>query len=210
MKFQYFLRGVGFGILFASIIFMVVYNGNSANKTLSDEEIIKKAKELGMVEADTSLEEYLKETSNKKNTESTTKEDSNKNSTETTTENTNEKDSAISTTEETDKKDSTNTTKKTTEKQTEADNTIKQETTTETETGNNNTTAQTYQITVVAGESSYPVCQDLESLGLIDSADKFDNYLIEKGYAVRIRVGTHTLTKGMSYEEIAIAISDHE
>lgn len=209
MKFQYFLRGVGFGILFASIIFMVVYNGNAANKTLSDEEIIKKAKKLGMVEADTSLDEYLKEASNKKNTESTDKENNKNTSTETATGKTDEKDSDVSSTEETDKKASTNKTKKTTEKQTEADDESKQETTTETESGNN-TTDQTYQITVVAGESSYPVCQDLEALGLIDSADKFDNYLIEKGYAVRIRVGTHTLTKGMSYEEIAFAISDHE
>ena len=43
---------------------------------------------------------------------------------------------------------------------------------------------------------------------MIKDATDFDNYLIKNGYANRIRVGTHTLTIGMTYEEIAIAISD--
>ncbi len=181
MKFQYFLRGVGFGIVFASIIFMVAYNGKSANNTLSDKEIIEKAKEMGMVEEDTSLDAYLKDAADKKKKEKTTAEKTTKSSKKASTE-------------------------KISEKNTEQEN--KKESATESVTQEDNTETQTYQITVSPGESSYPICQKLQTLGLIDSAEKFDNFLIENGYAVRLCVGTHTLTKGMSYEEIAIAISD--
>ena len=50
--------------------------------------------------------------------------------------------------------------------------------------------------------------EKLQELGIVKDAAEYDNYLIEKGYASRIRVGTHELTKGMDYHAIAEAISD--
>ena len=67
---------------------------------------------------------------------------------------------------------------------------------------------ETVEITVTAGTTSYDVCQKLQELGLIENAARFDDYLIENGYANRIRVGTHKLTKGMDSKAIAEAISD--
>ena len=43
---------------------------------------------------------------------------------------------------------------------------------------------------------------------MIEDASEFDAYLIQNGYASRIRVGEHTLKRGMSYHDIAEAISD--
>ena len=74
-----------------------------------------------------------------------------------------------------------------------------------TDTSNN---GEEVEITIARGSSSFPVCQKLYELGLIDDAAKYDDYLIEKGYANRISVGTHKLKKGMDYKTIAELISD--
>jgi hypothetical protein len=45
------LLGIGIGIVITSIISMIYAAGINTNKSLSREEIISKAKELGMVES---------------------------------------------------------------------------------------------------------------------------------------------------------------
>ncbi|MDO5128120.1 MAG: hypothetical protein Q4D54_10320, partial [Eubacteriales bacterium] len=50
MKLKYFLRGLGSGILFATIIMLAAYLTSGGYK-LSDKEIKDRAKKLGMVEA---------------------------------------------------------------------------------------------------------------------------------------------------------------
>lgn len=47
MKFKYYLKGIGVGIIFATIILMI--SGMIHKDELSDEEIIKRAEKLGMV-----------------------------------------------------------------------------------------------------------------------------------------------------------------
>ncbi len=49
MRLKYYLRGLGLGIIFAVIIMMIGFHGNK--QSMSDTEIIEKAKTLGMVEA---------------------------------------------------------------------------------------------------------------------------------------------------------------
>lgn len=177
MKFRYFLRGLGAGIVFSAIIFVIAYN--SKGTEISDEEIIRRAKNLGMTESQDQIGALLeertdeqtsqgKEEAEQKNTEQKTKEDTK--TTETGTKNS----------------DTGQTEKPTTEE-------VKQE---------------SVELVVTSGMSSYPVCQKLQELGLIDNAEEFDDFLIEKGYASKISVGTHTLKKGMTKEEIAYAISD--
>ena len=175
MKFRYFLRGLGAGIVFSAIIFVIAYN--SKGTEISDEEIIRRAKYLGMTESQDQIGALLeertdeqtsqgKEDAEQKNTEQKTKED---------TKTTGTKNSDAGQTE-----------KPTTEE-------VKQE---------------SVELVITSGMSSYPVCQKLQELGLIDNAEEFDDFLIEKGYASKISVGTHTLRKGMTKEEIAYAISD--
>lgn len=73
MKFKYFLRGMGVGFLFCSLIFVAAYQ-TSPNKLLTDEDVIARAKELGMIEAPTKMEELLNEQTTEATTESTTEE----------------------------------------------------------------------------------------------------------------------------------------
>ena len=51
MKFKYYLRGLGIGILISTIILSVSFA--MKKNDLSDDEIIARAKELGMVMEDT-------------------------------------------------------------------------------------------------------------------------------------------------------------
>ncbi|WP_026494502.1 hypothetical protein [Butyrivibrio sp. WCD3002] len=56
MKLKYYLRGMGLGVLLTAIIMGVALSGSSAK--ISDDEIIKRARKLGMVEAENTLSEY--------------------------------------------------------------------------------------------------------------------------------------------------------
>ena len=164
MRFKYFLRGLGVGIVFASLIFFMVYKENATPK-MSDKQIIERAKELGMVEEGSSIEDILH---------------------------------TSATSEAPENIDTASTTEKATE----------EKQTTEATTENTTETTEKVSITVERGATSYTVCQKLQELGIVEDAAEYDNYLIENGYASRIRVGTHELTKGMDYHAIAEAISD--
>jgi hypothetical protein len=61
--------------------------------------------------------------------------------------------------------------------------------------------------TIVRGMSSGKVSELLLQKGLIDDAEDFNNYIISKGKAGVIRIGTFTLTKGASFQEIVNAIT---
>ncbi len=53
MKLKYYLRGMGAGMIFAALVMGVALGGRT--ETLSDSEIIERARELGMVEGDNLL-----------------------------------------------------------------------------------------------------------------------------------------------------------
>jgi len=56
MRLKYYLRGLGIGILFATIILMISYHVVHNEKPMTDADIINRAKELGMVEGTQSSE----------------------------------------------------------------------------------------------------------------------------------------------------------
>lgn len=87
MKLKYFLRGLGVGIIFSSVVFWVAYQDVAADK-MAKEEIIKEAEKLGMVMEDDPLGELLTTQNDKKETENdSSQEDStDKNQVEQTTE----------------------------------------------------------------------------------------------------------------------------
>ncbi|HCJ06890.1 MAG TPA: hypothetical protein DHV96_00590 [Lachnospiraceae bacterium] len=174
MKFRYFLRGVGIGIVFATIIFSVAYR-QSGNSKMTDQQVIERAKKLGMVEPSTSIKDLLDHNSSKTETET----------------------ASDSKTETLQVKEEDTTTEATTEAATEV-----------TSEENTEQPVETVEITVARGSASDTVCQQLKDAGMIEDASEFDKYLIDNGYASRIRVGTHTLTKGMDFHAIAEAISD--
>ena len=49
MKLKYYLRGLGTGVLFATIVLFIAYSYRLSDAKLSDSEIKEKALELGMV-----------------------------------------------------------------------------------------------------------------------------------------------------------------
>lgn len=71
MRFKYYLRGLGIGI-FGSTILFIIFSGFH-KPTISDEEVKKRASELGMVMESTELfEKTDTESDTEKNTEQTT------------------------------------------------------------------------------------------------------------------------------------------
>lgn len=192
MKLNYFLRGLGTGILFCAIILFVA-NLTDRNKNVSEEYIREEAKKLGMVEEvkEDDLSKILDQDSQANQNNVAKKEDTQqknseeKVSTEAKSENTTE-----AVTEATEEK---TTEEKTTEKATE---TKKKE-------EEKKETNKQVTITIKSGMYSNVVAQMLKKKGVIDDVNKFDNYLNKHGYANRIAVGTYKIKIGASYAEIA-------
>ena len=204
MKLKYYLRGLGTGILFATIILFISYTYR-----MSDKQIKERAFELGMVYPD--KESVTSEEKTTKSDEATSKDIVE--STETTSKKDEETQSAteIETTakEETTKEETTKeetTKEETTVEQTTQESTTKEPQTEETTTKNNKP-AKSYVLTVTSRTISMDVANKLENAGIIDDADDFNDYLCENGYASNIQNGKFTITSDMSYKEIAETIT---
>ena len=177
MKVKHFLRGLGAGIIFSAIVMLVAYMTSGIYRP-SDEEIVERAKELGMVMSEEIVPEQTGEedTSLADNTtegQSGTIEevrDENQNS---------EGSTEVSITEAT----------------------TESNTTEERPPVNTDFTKAT--ITVSAGMSSTQVAQLLQDAGIIVDYLDFDNYLNRNGYSTQIRVNTYEFDSNMTYEEIA-------
>lgn len=73
MRFKYFMRGLGVGILFCTLIMFAAYQ-TSPNRLFTDEEVMARAKELGMVEGDSDLDKLFQDDTNTENNPSETEE----------------------------------------------------------------------------------------------------------------------------------------
>ena len=184
MKKKYFGRGLGIGIIFGALIMLAAYL-TSGKGSLSDEEVMRRAQELGMVKKS----EYVLDsevTSEETTTEAVTTEASvatEKATEEATTE-------APGTTE-----------KATEEAATEAATTEKA--TTEAATTEQTDAKTKATITVSGGMSSETISSLLENAGLVDSASKFNSFLVQNGYDKKLETGSFDISGGMTYEEIA-------
>ena len=65
-----------------------------------------------------------------------------------------------------------------------------------------------FEFSIVSGMNSQQVAGILQSIGAIDSATGFDQYLVQNGYADRIKVGNFKIQAGASYADIAILITN--
>lgn len=203
MKITYFLRGLGAGIIFCTIILFAAYK--TCAPQISDEDVVKRAKELGMVDAskDSEVDDFF------------AKADAEKNSTK--------KDTEAETTENNKKVDSSEE-KKDLEKTSESvqtETSTAEETTTESATTEADTTENTSDLTkkkdsqekenvtftITSGMYSETVSAQLAGLGVIKDADEFNQYLSDNGYASRLVTGTYSFTPGEDYASIAHKIS---
>lgn len=203
MKLKYFLRGLGVGILFTSIIFFVAYQREVPVK-LTDEAVIQRAKALGMVEKEDTLKNLLsaKEDSSGDNNPLSADEmlESSKDETKVEDGETTMKEQEEAVVEEDQEAAST-------EHELTTEINTSESVATENKTAEH-TERETITVSVKGGDSSYTVSQSMQRAGLIEDAAEFDAYLIQNGYAKRIRVGTYELKKGMNFQELAEAISD--
>lgn len=62
--------------------------------------------------------------------------------------------------------------------------------------------------TIKSGMSSGKVAKLLYQLGLVDDADKFNEYIVDAGKANVIQVGTYSVLPGASYEDILNKIAN--
>lgn len=185
MKFKYYLKGLGMGIIVTTIIMTVscvVHNNN-----LSDQEIIEKAKKLGMVMAESQTESEDNLFGNNKESSDSGDDSEMESDSETQSETETELESQTQKTEDSQLKEPET-------QETESQDTIYIEIT-------------QYILHVNTGDTPRMIATELYENGMIDSASAFRKYLGDNGYAGKLRTGTYTITKGMSYEEIAQMIT---
>lgn len=192
MKFKYYLRGCGLGILVASIVLMVSFH--SQNKTMDDTAVMERASELGMIMPETEIvsteaDSQLPESG----TQSTdTDFSSNKNQKQNT-------------------KDSQNNTDGSSQKE-EKDTQMASDD--KTGSGNNKDTeskkkedkkeeSEEITVEIKKGEVCRQLAEELEQIGLVEDAETFRKYMQQLGYDDRIKVGTYNLKRGMTEKEIA-------
>ena len=198
MKLKYYLRGVGIGLIVATLILMIA-SALHSNKDMSDEAIIARAEELGMVmKADAEKEDKktladLEDPNAEETDDKTLQEDAKENPTEDQTEDT--KQEADNT-----KADQKQDTAEKSEKQTQKDTGSKEQQKVE--------VIEKVEVTIVPGEYSDKVSKKLLKAGLIDDAEIFNKYLAEKNYDNLIQPGNYEIPKGSDYDAIIKIITE--
>lgn len=192
MKFKYYLRGCGLGILVASVVLMVSFH--SQNKTMDDTAVMERASELGMImpeteivstEADSQLPESGTQStdtdfSSNKNQKQNTKDSQNKTDGSSQKE---EKDTQMASDDKTGSGNNKDTESKKKEDKKEESEEI--------------------TVEIKKGEVCRQLAEELEQIGLVEDAETFRKYMQQLGYDDRIKVGTYTLKRGMTEKEIA-------
>ena len=194
MKLRTYLRGLGLGLIVAALV-----TGVGSQQTMSDEQIKSRAKELGMMEGHT----YLNQVDAAIETEETAE-------TEETTETEETAETVIVETLESESRVEL-------ESETAAEETKAQETAPEAESEpveesreqpvEDTMAPETVTFQIHRGDSSVSVAKRLAEAGLVGDAKAFDRYLCQNGYDKKIRTGTYEIQSDSSNEEIAKIIT---
>lgn len=230
MEKKYYLRGLGLGIIVTAVIMGIALSGGTKKREMTDEEVIARAKELGMTE-DTRLLEPSSEEEGETETE---EEDAaaadtpvkldvavkpeaelEEKKAETPADSAGA-DAAPKTeqkpTVDTPEPVQTSTSAATTETKPKADTNEMnkqddEEKPAQAKTEENSdalpASGGTKSITIVSGDSSYTVAKKLETTGVVSSASSYDTYLCEHGYDKKLRPGTFQIPAGATEEQIA-------
>ncbi len=213
MERKYYLRGLGLGIVVTAVIMGIAL---SRPRKMTDEEIIQRAKELGMVE-DTYLAEVDtdgEQTQGEQNIEDmdpeelpavTQEPESQPSQTEDDLEPAEEEPVQVVEPVEIELPETESVSEEPPLEEAPEENTnemTKQEDTPSTSTKKT--------VTVVSGDGSYTVARKLKEAGVVMSAETFDTYLCEKGYDKRLRTGTFQIPADASDEQIARIITGQE
>lgn len=209
MKLKYYLRGLGIGILITTVILSLAGIGR---KNMTDEEVVKRAKELGMVES-TLLSDLLDQTKAEevRPTEPETLEpETSEQETSLQPETSEQENSAEPETSEPEVSPEPEETASTPETPAAPEETpvAPEETPVSPEDGNPDTPAgETVTLVIGRGESSTTVSKNLKKAGIVEDAAAFDRFLCNNGYDKKIITGTYEISYGASEEEIAKIIT---
>ena len=192
MKLKYYLRGLGIGVIVATLVLMIAFSGQK--KELSDEEIIKRAEALGMV-MDVSPEEK-DEIPDATETEALEEETPASELPVTIIEPTETPDTESETDVESSEIEAADGKDTIAEPDTE-------EVMGEVQPQMPENTGEEISFTISAGQSSDTVAFNLYSAGIVHDATAFNTYMVENNYDSRLRTGTFKIKKNASYYEIA-------
>lgn len=209
MKLKYYLRGLGIGILITTVILSLAGIGR---KNMTDEEVVKRAKELGMVES-TLLSDLPDQTKAEevRPTEPETPEPETSLQPETSEqESSAEPETSEPETSEPEVSPEPEESASTPETPVAPEETpvAPEETPVSPEDGNPDTPAgETVTLVIGRGESSTTVSKNLKKAGIVEDAAAFDRFLCNNGYDKKIITGTYEIPYGASEEEIAKIIT---
>lgn len=218
MEKKYYFRGLGLGIIVTAVIMGIALSGGK-EREMTDEEVIARAKELGMIE-DSRLLEPSGETEDDSASKDGQKKDAagkdaaaepvkkdvavaeqKERNKEEQAEASGEDKPVVGTPEQTAKEENGSAGQK--EESPPAKEPAKDtnEMTKQDEDKPSGETAGS--ITIVGGDGSYTVAKKLQEAGIVNSADSFDTFLCERGYDKKLRTGTFQIPANASDEQIA-------
>lgn len=194
MKLKYYLRGLGIGIAVTAAVLMLAGGGK---ENLTDEEIIARAKELGMVESVT-LSQLSSETESESVSEENPAETSGQDSIEDVSEKISE-DEGVSNSE-------TDTSEVTSENNSEAVSDSSSEVASEEDNSQEETSEEVEEFVIIevgSGDGSDTVSVKLEAAGLVEDAQMYDDFLCANGYDKILQTGAHEIPKTADWDMIA-------
>lgn len=208
MKLKYYLRGLGIGILITTVILSLAGIGR---KNMTDEEVVKRAKELGMVES-TLLSDLPDQTKAEevRPTEPETPEPETSLQPETSEQEISAEPEAGPGPETSEPETLEPEVSSEPEESASTPETpvAPKETPVSPEDGNPDTPAgETVTLVIGRGESSTTVSKNLQKAGIVEDAAAFDRFLCNNGYDKKIITGTYEIPYGASEEEITKIIT---
>ena len=199
MKFKYYLRGCGIGILCTAIILMISFRSDEGQMT--DSQVMERTSELGMIapgeivpETENSQAAELTDTEKIVKKSETGKTKDTESVSETGEKNTEELEVVPDFDTEEKEKDTESKDKKNNKKDKVSDSKKDQK-------------DEKIVLEVKRGDVCRIIAENLATLGMVEDAENFRKYMQKNGYDHQINVGTFELKKGMSYEEIAKTIT---
>ena len=185
MRLKYYLRGLGIGIVVTAVIMGV--SAERQKPVMTDEQIIARAKELGMVEQEGILAEIAGESVAAVDQTEDAKAEAPKQEEAKAEAPKQEEAKAEAPEQEEEKAEMPKT-------ETADQETAKPETVQKT---------SSVVVSIYPGEGSYTVSRKLAALGLVESADIYDKFLCQNGYDKKLCTGNYTITEGATADEIA-------
>ncbi len=198
MKLKYYLRGLGIGIAVTAAVLMLA-GGNK--ESLTDEEIIARAKELGMVESVTlsQLSSENQETSQDVSDEVTSEGDS-----QGTSEAVSEEEAEVSSEENNSEESGGQEAGSEEASETEPSEEVSEEVSEEPSQNSTSEVIDEYVIIEVgAGDGSDTVSVKLEAAGMVEDAQMYDDFLCANGYDKILQTGVHEIPRTADWDMIA-------